>query len=243
MRGAGVICVVLLLFVLTIAVEAQDSTDIGYLEIMSTPPGAEVFLSGNYIGKTPLQYPYIQAGSPARLQLSLEGYAPYDYIMNTDSSLRLHAWLVPAVAFSSLIVHSNPSGALVTLNNGKAQSTPWTYRNIAPGQYLVHIEYFGFASYTGYVDLAAGETITLSVPLVLRDVYGSLQMSSIPAGADIFIDGVSYGKTNKVVGSLAPGPHAIMIQHPKHEIWYGTVEIVPKAATYISAELIPKLDA
>ena len=213
-----------------------------YLDIVSTPSDAEVFFNGNYIGKTPLSYPYASKGQGVKLLLLQDGYLPYDYYVepgpSSGSTLQLHAWLVPASGVASLDVHSNPAGALVTLNNGQAQTTPWVYHNLVPGRYLVHVAYFGFSAYTGYVDLSAGETITLSIPLALLGAAGSLQVTSVPAGAAVFVDGVFYGVTNRVISNLAPGTHSVMAQHPGYEDWHGTVEIASGKAAYMDIKLL-----
>jgi hypothetical protein len=176
-----------------------------------------------------------------RLQLVHEGYLPFDFTVPSDIEVRsvfqLNAWLVPSAMSASLAVHSDPPEALVTINNGNAQKTPWTYNNLASGKYLVHVAYFGFAPYTGYVDLTAGQTVTLSIPLELLGVAGSLQVSSVPAGASVFINGLSYGKTNRAIGNLAPGLHAVMIQLPGYDDWHGTIEINPRVTSYLIAEL------
>jgi hypothetical protein len=221
--------------------EPSETPALAYLDVVSTPLGAEVFFNGDYIGKTPLNYPYSSTDQSVRLLLLQEGYLPFDYYVESGpspgSTLQLHAWLIPASDIASLGVYSNPDGALVTLNNGQAQTTPWVYHNLAPGRYLVHVAYFGFSAYAGYVDLSAGEAITLSIPLALLGVAGSLQVTSAPAGAAVFVDGVSYGVTNRVIGNLAPGTHSVMVDHSGYEDWHGTVEITSGKVTYLDVKL------
>jgi len=233
--------VLVLAFVATTVADAPAQSPLTYLEITSTPSDAAVFLNGNHIGRTPLFHPFVSVGQPIRLQLLREGYFPFDFTAPSDpevgSVFQLNAWLVPSATSASLAVHSEPPGALVTLNNGHAQKTPWTYNNLAPGKYLVRVAYFGFAPYTGYVDLTAGQTVTLSIPLELLGVAGSLQISSVPAGASVFINGLSYGRTNRAIGNLAPGLHAVMIQLPGYDDWHGTVEINPRVTSHLTAEL------
>ena len=239
-------CVIWILsFALILAATTGADTPVqspfAYLDITSTPSDAAVFLNGNHIGKTPFFYSFEPVGQLIRLQVLREGYLPFDFIVPSDpeagSVFQLNAWLVPSTTSASLVVHSDPPEALITLNNGHAQKTPWRYNNLAPGTYLVRVAYFGFAPYTGYVDLTAGQTVTLSIPLELLGVAGSLQVSSVPAGASVFINGLSYGRTNKAIGNLAPGLHAVMIQLPGYDDWHGTVEINPRVTSHLTAEL------
>jgi len=238
-----IIWIVFIVFVLTATTIADTPVEssLAHLDIMSSPSNAAVFLNGNHIGETPLYYSYVPVGQPVRLQLLREGYLPYNFLVpsapEAGTVFQMNAWLVPSATFASLAVHSDPPGALITLNNSHAQKTPWTYNTLAPGKYLVHVAYFGFASYTGYVDLAAGQTVTLSIPLELLGAAGSLQVSSVPAGASVFINGLSYGQTNRAIGNLAPGLHSVMMQHSGYDDWHGIVEINPGASSYLTATL------
>ena len=245
MKFTSIIWIIFFTLVLTAITIADTPVDssLAHLSITSTPSNAAVFLNGLHIGSTPIQHSFVSVGQSIRVHVLRDGYIPFDFTASpgpeAGSVFELNALLVPSATSATLVVQSNPPGALVTLNNGQAHSTPWTYNNLAPGKYLVHVAFFGFASYTGYVDLEAGQTIILSIPLELLGNPGSLLVSSVPAGASVFINGISSGITNRAIGKLAPGTHAVMIQLPGFDDWHGTVDIHPRETSHLTATLTP----
>jgi hypothetical protein len=95
----------------------------GYITISSDPPGAEVYLDGNYTGETPTNIIKVVVGNHT-IKLTKSDYD--DEIRNVSVSvgetLHLHENLT---GYGSLCISSNPSGASVYIDGNCIGETPF----------------------------------------------------------------------------------------------------------------------
>ena len=70
-----------------------------------------------------------------------------------------------------------------------------------------------------------------------RSGPAAVRVDSLPAGAQVFVDGRSVGYTPLVVGELTPGTHSIRMQLPGYRPWVSAVTLGPGARERISASL------
>jgi hypothetical protein len=64
-----------------------------------------------------------------------------------------------------------------------------------------------------------------------------MRVDSLPAGAQVFVDGRSVGYTPMVVGALVPGTHSIRMQMPGYRPWVSAVTLGPGARERVAASL------
>jgi hypothetical protein len=97
----------------------------GGIEIVSDPDGADIFMDGKIVGKTPLTMTDVSAKSHT-FKIKKRGYRTYtetitiepDQFANINTTLK-REWI--------LSITSEPSGAEVFLNNKKVGTTPFKY--------------------------------------------------------------------------------------------------------------------
>jgi len=65
----------------------------------------------------------------------------------------------------------------------------------------------------------------------------AMRVDSLPAGAQVFVDGRSVGYTPMVVGALVPGTHSIRMQMPGYRPWVSAVTLGPGARERVAASL------
>jgi len=65
----------------------------------------------------------------------------------------------------------------------------------------------------------------------------AMRVDSLPAGAQVFVDGRSVGYTPMVVGALVPGTHSIRMQMPGYRPWVSAVTLAPGARERVAASL------
>jgi hypothetical protein len=112
----------------------------------------------------------------------------------------------------SIYVDSTPPTASAILDGGIAQLiTPGTFSGVSPGLHNVIITKPGFSPIANNVVVSTGTTQNVIVSMTPVANPGGLSISSSPQGAAFTIDDISQGKTNQVVGNLAPGPHKVTI--------------------------------
>ncbi len=147
-----------------------------------------------------------------------------------------------------LVVRSEPSGALVTLDGRRVGETPLTLRDLALGTHSVQVARPGYAPETRRVTLSTS-TPTLTVSVALRSgaakptakpavKTGSVYLDSKPRGARVLIDGKPYGTTPILVPELAPGKHAVRFELEGHAPSTSSVTVKAGEQARVSASLV-----
>jgi serine/threonine protein kinase len=154
----------------------------------------------------------ISAGSYV-VKIARNGYYDYTRIANvaagkTTTVSATLTYLPQAPVTGSLDVRSTPSGASVYIDDTYKGITPTVVSGISAGSYVVKIARNGYYDYTKATTVTAGKTTTVSATLTVvpqTPVTGSLDISSTPSGANIYIDGEYKGVTPEVISGLSEG--------------------------------------
>lgn len=216
----------------------------GYYEVTSSPQGADVQVDGIFAGETPVIIPVQtmnQNGSVIRVMM--QGFQVWELTF-TKNPLKgevtpVQAVLVPVSTVGSLEVSSIPPGAMVTVDNGNGQMTPWTYLNLPTGTHLVSLIMLGFDPFVRTVEIQPGQTTDLVANMTLRSGSGSLKINSDPGGGSAYVDGVYVGVTNLVVGNVPPGRHEVRIIRAGNDDYVEWVPVQDKGITSVQASLKP----
>ena len=143
----------------------------------------------------------------------------------------------------SIYVDSTPPTASAILDGGVAQLiTPGTFSGVSPGVHNVIITKPGFSPISSNVVVSTGTTQNVIVSMTPVANPGGLSISSTPQGAAFTIDDISQGKTNQVVGNLAPGPHKVTIAEAGYEIYTTTANVVAGQITDLSVTLVAEVN-
>jgi hypothetical protein len=90
-----------------------------------------------------------------------------------------------------------------------------------------------FAAFFGAIALAASAIAWAAVP------SGGAYVTTLPAGADIWIDGTYVGRSPVFVDALARGTHSITITKTGWSVHETTVSVTPGAIALSSTTLVP----
>ncbi|MBP1929058.1 hypothetical protein J2741_001605 [Methanolinea mesophila] len=143
----------------------------------------------------------------------------------------------------SIYVDSTPPTGSAILDGGIAQLiTPGTFSGVSPGLHSVIVTKPGFSPIATTVTVTAGTTQNVIVSLTPVANPGGLSIKSTPQGAAFTIDGISEGKTNQVVGNLAPGPHKVTIAEAGYEVYTTTANVVAGEITDLSVTLVAEVN-
>lgn len=106
-----------------------------------------------------------------------------------------------------LAIETTPSDAEATVDRKATSQTPAEF-SLKPGKHLVVLKKEGYR--TEYRTVAIDEAL-LRTPLrvELEPVRGLLLADSSPAGADVMVDDLSYGRSPCLVTTLPTGPHKV----------------------------------
>lgn len=143
----------------------------------------------------------------------------------------------------SIYVDTTPPDATALLDGGSAYLyTPGTFSAISPGNHNVIIAKPGYQSLSKDVKVTAGGTVNIIVTLDLVVAPGSLSISTTPKGAGVYVDGISQGKTDRIVGNLAPGPHLVTVELAGFTTWSEMVTVKSGTLTPVTATLVSEVN-
>jgi hypothetical protein len=142
-----------------------------------------------------------------------------------------------------IYVASTPPGTTAVLDGGTAYLyTPGTFSALPPGDHSVIFAKPGYQTMVRNMTVVVGETKNLIVTLDQAVAAGSVSVSTTPKGAQLYIDGISQGKTDQVVGNLAPGSHLVTLELAGYETWSQMVTVKSGVTTPVTALLVAEVN-
>jgi hypothetical protein len=182
----------------------------GSISITTTPSGAEVYLdnSDSSKGITPITLEDVTVGHH-KVKVIKEGYRS-----ETRSNIYLGAGITKELDITlepitgSIFVSSTPSGASVYLDDVDMNKiTPCMLSEVVVGQHTIKLTKSDFFDTITTVSVSVGETLHLHENLA---GYGSLNISSDPSGAKVYLDGSHTGETPQNISTVV-GNHTIKL--------------------------------
>ncbi len=151
----------------------------GYISFETEPTGADVYLDGTKIGKTPIfRYPVNIGHRTYKLQL--ENYYPVESDLEVREDFQYPIKYVLKPIEGTLNILSRPTGGNVRINNvPQSQKTPLQVR-LKPGEYLITVSADGFLEENTKVIVEPNKE--QSVTLVLKEGETPPGMVLVPAG-------------------------------------------------------------
>lgn len=144
----------------------------------------------------------------------------------------------PTVLPGTLNLTSTPAGAAIFLNDvDTGKRTPARFEKLDPKQsYRLGLFRDDYQYWEQKLVVPAGKNFPLHAELKLN--YGSLQISSLPPGSEVWLNGKKVGRTPFQLSELKPGAlYQIRILRPGFRPWTGSAKIFAGKAAVISAVL------
>lgn len=121
--------------------------------------------------------------------------------------------VAPPKITGGIQVRSIPTGAAVTLNGKQMGNTPALIEQLRPGMYQVEVakdRYLAFQKRVEVKDTMVEVEAKLDLdPTQIAPVLGSLDITTEPAGARVFLDGEPVGTTPTLLENVDPGVHRL----------------------------------
>jgi len=214
----------------------------GNIHFVTVPVAADVYLDGSTQGvKTPITVSDMPAGEHT-FTLKLAGYNDLTGPVTVvgGSTVEVYAVLTISTPGSgSLYINSTPVEADITID-GQIQTvkTPAIITNLTAGSHEVKLTRAGYEDLTKTVTITAGTTTYLNVSLTVLPGIGTLEISSTPAGARVFIDGADVQKvTPATITNLSSGDHTYKLVLSGYKDATGTSTIEPGKTTTVTVPL------
>jgi Flp pilus assembly protein TadD len=130
---------------------------------------------------------------------------------------------------------STPSGATIYIDGGYKGATPKTIKDIPPGSHTLKITKFGYEDVTKVIKVIAGKTTSVSVDLV--PIFATIEVSSIPSGAEVYLNDTYKGKTPFKDDKILPATYRLKISKTDYQPWYKNVEVKSNQINKVHADL------
>lgn len=154
-----------------------------------------------------------------------------------------------------LLVRSSPAGARVILDSKDVGATPLTLRSLSIGRHALRVTQDGYLPEDRSVILTAAQPAqSLIVDLVPRtgapaagrsaattgteaQFAAPLIIESLPAGAQVFMDGRPVGTTPLTLDAIPTGSHALRLELDGYRRWTASVRVAAGQRNRVTASL------
>lgn len=201
--------------------DAQQQKPAGTMTINSNPSGATVTILRRNIGVTP------RTTKPVPPQMYIvkiekDGYEPCWKPVTVENGRNVDVEVRLRPITSTALLTSEPSGAKVIKNGQEVGVTPCVLTNLGVGPHSVLLELPGFSPQQINWDVTTVRPFAEHT--VLRSNTGMVQVSSQPADATVFIDGVPGGRT-PVTRKVEHGERTIRVEKRGYEPFTTSVTV------------------
>jgi len=138
-------------------------------------------------------------------------------------------------------VVSTPTGATIFLDGSEAGITSGLLTKLDVGEHQIVVVKDGFSSFSKAVTV--NKNVTTTVSAALTKEYGTLNITSEPAGANAFIDGISkglVGSNGLTVRGLGIGAHKIKVTKAGYQAYEVEMTVESGDGNSLNAQLTPK---
>ncbi len=211
-------------------------TDVGSLNVTSIPSGTSIYDGTNYMGLTPFILQGMTVGNH-NIKLTKQGYQDYTVTVNIQKNVAsdLSVVLVPLQVTnntSNIYVTSSPSVAFVYLNGVYKGTTPLSISGLIPSSYTLKVEKSGYYDYVTTVSASAGTTVNVFANLTQRS--GNLNISTMPTGAQIYVDSAYKGTSPVYVTGVGTGSRSIIATKDPYGSKITSAYVYENQTTYVN---------
>ena len=227
----------------TVEVDERDSQTLeltlqalpGLVSIDSTPQGASITVDGESVGKTPLVDVPLPEGEH-QLQLDEARHLPLTQALQvTGRNIRQTVALQLAPAWAIVTIDSLPTGATLLLDGEVAGTTPATVE-VLQGEHQLMLQLPTFADWQKTLRIEASKDQDLG-RVSLQPAAGELELSSVPSGANVTLDGEFQGQTPLTL-EVSPGKaHSLDVFKPGYARYNDSLEMAAASSDKRSVSL------
>ena len=205
----------------------------GSVSVSSQPQGAKVFLDGEDTGKvTPCTIGEIASGR-CGIRLQLKDYAPASQSVTVTEGMTASVNVTLEARFAHVTINSLP-GAAIKVNGAEVGSGSYS-NNMAEGIYDIEASLAGHRPVTKQIEVIVG--VPQTIELRPTPIYGMLDVNSNPMGANITINGKSYGDTPTSIENLLVGDYDVVLTKPGYASVSQRVTVSENASASVDVKM------
>ena len=205
------------------------------LRVDSDPPGADVYLGTQQVGKTPLALGTFAPGRH-RLVLALEGHATVDEYVELAQGKSVAVARTLDRQFGALEVVTTPPGLRVAIDGEPVGASPHKVERLRIGRHGVLIS-DGREQVRREIAIEQGKVTRVEVEFATKP--GQVVIMSSPDGAEVY-DGQRRLGVTPWSGDLGRGHHQVRIVKDGYEERVFNLLMAPSVWRTIDAPLVPR---
>ncbi len=208
----------------------QIKAKTGTLLVSSTTPGAEIFVDGKTVGKSPALVQNLTVGIHS-VEVRAAGHASASktVTVEADKTVRLAVNLKATKkkpVGGTVHVLADPAGADVVVDGKPSGKAPVKVSELAEGTHYVEGKLAGYVTAGQQVKVTAGQVTTIKLTLkkeekkpepVKKAVAGTVVIAGAPTGALASLDGKPAAPLMATGYELKPGSHTVTITAAGHD--------------------------
>ena len=179
----------------------------GLLLLKTEPEGCDIQIDGVSVGLTPRLITHLAVNGTYNVRLRKAGYQDQAIKVRFEGRKPLVRVEKLVLASGTIDISSEPAGAEVTVNGIVKGRTPLRVTGVPKGRAIVKFHLDGFIDDSRDLAINAGDMQTL--PIVLKGLPGTLQLTSVPDGARFYVNNEAKGKSPLTIPGLKPGEYAV----------------------------------
>lgn len=179
----------------------------GLLLLKTDPEGCDIQIDGVSVGRTPRLVTHLAVNGTYNVRLRKAGYQDQFIKVKFEGRKPLVREEKLVLASGTIDISSEPAGAEVTVNGIVKGLTPLRVTEVPRGRATVKFRLDGFAEEVRELAINAGDVQAL--PIVLKGLPGTLQLTSVPDGARFYVNNEAKGRGPLSIPGLKPGEYTV----------------------------------
>lgn len=205
------------------------------MDFSSSPEKASVSVDGKVRGKTPITLYDLPAGMH-HVSYNLDGYEPVDFFVAVESGARVSRFFELRPKKGILLVTTEPEGCTLSLNGVSLGETPRLVTSLnAKDKYRLKIEKTGYiprmveVKFPGYAPVVRHEKLIIN--------SGAVTINTVPAGAEVIVNGINRGVTPLSLDRIAKGKVKVSLSLEGYRPVERELSLLPGSSQTLDVEL------
>lgn len=224
----------LLLLPVSVLVGEAHAAD-GILRVKASVPSAEVYLDGKLVGSVPLTT-YVSPGTHT-LRVVADNFDPYvrRVEVGADKTVEVNVSLQPG---GGTVEFDGPGGARLVVDGRDRGVLPIRLSDLGPGAHSWRVEAPKYEPTTGNLQVERGRNYLLEVELLPS--RGIFEVTTEPAGAEVWLDGKLAGTSPLKLEGVAPAVHGVELRLDGHARLFKEVDTTDGSRATMNVDLPAK---
>lgn len=190
-------------------VEKKLRPAFGYLNVTSSPEsGAIVYIDGKKVGQTPYNSDKLASGEH-KVRVMKELYSTAEKTFTVTDGNTTQAPITMSANFVNVTVTTDAESDIYVDNELKGKSS-WN-GHLSDGNHAFEARKASHRNSVENIKLTLGKNENIVIPNP-TPIYGTLDVSTNPIGANIIIDGENFGTTPRVLANVLIGTHELRLE-------------------------------